>query len=465
MPLSHAIDELPNLSCIAIKNLNIAIKNKINRAQRGDSFEDVEKEIHAAFVEAERTVLSDTLAQYDINVPLLKLDNKEHKQVVRCEKTYITAVGEVRVERSLYRLKSGTPTICPLELRAGIIEDRWSSRAAKQALLAVSQLTPYEAARLFKELGAMQPSKSSLDRLPKKLSIQWEDRRESYEQSLRQQTEIPKEAVAVSVSLDGVLVAMQGGVVLPWDSRYEEASCGTLTYYDTEGEPLATRRYGSMPEHKKRGMKEFLKKEVTHALEYRPELQLVKIADGAKDNWTFLDGELPNGVSVLDFYHAAEHLKKAFDIVYGVKEIKASIEFTKYRSILRHNPGGIDKIIQHLRYLLKKNPRKSGLKTEINYFKNNKSRCRYYEVAGGNLPIGSGIVEATCKTLVTQRLKRSGMSWKEAGGQAILTFRALLQSDLFDLAWEKLSETYCAEVQLPKNVIAFPSKYKKTVSG
>ena len=74
------------------------------------------------------------------------------------------------------------------------------------------------------------------------------------------------------------------------------------------------------------------------------------------------------------------------------------------------------------------------LKTEINYFKNNKQQCQYVEIADANLPIGSGIVEATYKTLVSQCLKRSGMCWKEKGGQAILTFRALLQSNLFDAA-------------------------------
>ncbi len=111
-----------------------------------------------------------------------------------------------------------------LELRAGIVEKHWSSNAAKQALLVVSQLTPYEAAHLFKELGAMQPSKSSLDRLPKKLSRQWEKRRDEIELSMREQFKIPKEAATLAASLDGVLVPMQDNVVIPGDSRHEEAS-------------------------------------------------------------------------------------------------------------------------------------------------------------------------------------------------------------------------------------------------
>ena len=68
------------------------------------------------------------------------------------------------------------------------------------------------------------------------------------------------------------------------------------------------------------------------------------------------------------------------------------------------------------------------------------------------LPIGSGVVEAT-KTLVTERLKRSGMRWSERGGQAILTLRALLQSNRFDSGWSLLLQTYRAEVSAPDNVV------------
>ena len=75
---------------------------------------------------------------------------------------------------------------------------------------------------------------------------------------------------------------------------------------------------------------------------------------------------------------------------------------------------------------------------------------------GHTLPIGSGVVEAACKTLVTQRLKRSGMRWRHAGGQAILTLRAQVESSRFDQAWALLSDTYRQEVIVPNNVVAFP---------
>jgi hypothetical protein len=68
------------------------------------------------------------------------------------------------------------------------------------------------------------------------------------------------------------------------------------------------------------------------------------------------------------------------------------------------------------------------------------------------------VVEAACKTLVTQRLKRSGMRWRDDGGQAILTLRAFCQSDRFDRAWRLIAETYRSVVSLPEKVIPFRPK-------
>jgi hypothetical protein len=84
---------------------------------------------------------------------------------------------------------------------------------------------------------------------------------------------------------------------------------------------------------------------------------------------------------------------------------------------------------------------------------------RYADLRAQNLPIGSGVVEAACKTLVSQRLKRSGMRWCHTGGQAILTFRALCQSEHFERAWPLLVKRYQRDVRLPPKVIAF-SKHR-----
>lgn len=82
----------------------------------------------------------------------------------------------------------------------------------------------------------------------------------------------------------------------------------------------------------------------------------------------------------------------------------------------------------------------------------------YAELLLHNLPIGSGVVEAACKTLVTQRMKCSGMRWRQSGGQGILIFRSLIQSNWFDNGWKLLSVKYRVRVdRVSNNVIPFPN--------
>ena len=108
-------------------------------------------------------------------------------------------------------------------------------------------------------------------------------------------------------------------------------------------------------------------------------------------------------------------------------------------------------------YLRKKHPGSKRVETELAYFRKHRHRMRYQRFADEGLPIGSGVVEAACKTLVTQRMKQSGMRWGEDGGQAILTVRGWTQSgDRFDRAWAMLAATYQAEVVTLHNVVPFP---------
>ncbi len=78
---------------------------------------------------------------------------------------------------------------------------------------------------------------------------------------------------------------------------------------------------------------------------------------------------------------------------------------------------------------------------------------KYRQLRDENLPIGSGVVEAANKTLVTVRLKRAGSRWSIPGGQAVLTFRALAKSFRFDHAWHLLRQTYLATVEVPDNIV------------
>lgn len=298
--------------------------------------------------------------------------------------------------------------------------------------------------------------------MPKQLSEHWEARRPSFEAQLRAAERVPKEAVSVAISLDGVMLPMKDGERkqkrklaaaeekhLRGPCGHQEVGCGTLTFYDRLGVRLRTIRVARMPESKKVTLKSLLAAELSAVLCERPDLKLVKVADGARDNWTYLAEILPRGEEIVDFYHAAEHLHAAVAAAYGETTVKCQVQFDKLRHLLRHEPKGVDKVIRSLVYLRDCHPRSKRIKKELKYFRRNRRRMKYATMAQRHLPIGSGVTEAACKTLVTQRMKRSGMRWRHAGGQAILTLRGWTQSERFDRGWALLAEAYKKTVALP----------------
>ena len=160
-------------------------------------------------------------------------------------------------------------------------------------------------------------------------------------------------------------------------------------------------------------------------------------------------------ILTVDFYHAAGQLHDALEAAYGKASQECSGQFEKLRHILRHHDEGVEKVICALEYQRNRHSRSKKIKRILKFFRRNRGRMHYAKWAAEGLPIGSGVVEAACKTLATQRMKRSGMRWREEGGQAILTFRGLAQSDRFDRGWKLLAATYKLDVTLPENVVAF----------
>jgi hypothetical protein len=95
------------------------------------------------------------------------------------------------------------------------------------------------------------------------------------------------------------------------------------------------------------------------------------------------------------------------------------------------------------------------------HLRDNRHRMQYAHYREQGLPIGSGVVESACKTLVTQRVKNSGMRWSQEGGQAILTTRSWCQSDRFDRAWALVAATYKTDVRVIAPVIQLHDRYEK----
>ena len=436
------------------------------------AFADFERELHERLMQFEREVVAKEMASLDVDAPAVVIAGKVHRRVLRQTQTYMTAAGEVQVERTLYKDRTDQEGRCvsPMELTLGMIGDFWTPRAAQQALWVVTQMTPKKAEELFERMGNMDPSKSSLDRLPKLLSERWEEDRESFERALREGLQIPEGTVSITVSLDGVLAPVDGGNsptrvradaaaegrMSKGPAGYREAGCATLSFCDAKGDLLGAIRMARAPESKKATLKRMLSAEVSAVLRAQPELKLMKLADGALDNWAYLSSDaLPPGEEGIDFFHATEHLHAAIAAAYGDATHETQFRYATLRDTLRDESDGVDKVVRALKHLATKFPQRKTIATELAYFRKNKRRMRYAEFVAAGLMIGSGVVEAACKTLVAQRLKQSGMRWSTDGAQAILTPRGWDQSERFDQAWALLAAAFHAEVTVFANVIAF----------
>jgi hypothetical protein len=449
-------------------------------------FAEFERELHARVMEVERDLVAAEMARHDVEADAVVIAGKVHRRVLRQSQTYATAAGDVVVERTLYKDRSDADGRCvsPMELTLGIIGDFWTPRAAQQALWVVTQMTPKKGEELFERVGNMTPSTSSLGRLPKLIAERWEGDREAFERALRDGLAIPEGTVSIAVSLDGVLAPIDGANSAPevrakaaeegrlskGPAGYREASCATVAFCDAKGDLLGAVRMARAPETKKATLKQMLVDEVAAILLARPELKMVKVADGAADNWEFLaSSKLPPGEEAVDFFHASEHLHAAIANVYGDATHETRYRHDTLRETLRDEEDGVEKVIRALKHLVAKHPRKEIVRRELAYFRKHKTRMRYAELTAKGLMIGSGVVEAACKTLVTQRLKQSGMRWSVSGAQAILTPRGWDQSERFDDAWALVAATFQAEVTVLANVVALkpqppPRKPRKAAS-
>ena len=113
--------------------------------------------------------------------------------------------------------------------------------------------------------------------------------------------------------------------------------------------------------------------------------------------------------------------------------------FRKYRRILREETEGVEVEIRSLRYYHDKTGRLDDkLQGELNCFRNHRDRMAYKRLQDRNLPIGSGVTESACRSVIGLRIKRPGQRWGMDGGRAILAFRALVKSQRFDAAWSAI---------------------------
>jgi len=170
------------------------------------------------------------------------------------------------------------------------------------------------------------------------------------------------------------------------------------------------------------------------------------IADGSHWLWRLCDRHFDHAIRILDFYHLAEHVHRCAAVHFGEGAEQARDWALATLGTLR--AGEVDAALQRVEALDARGKLKRQAKHElVTYLTNNRQRMNYprYEALG--LPIGSGRVEAACKTLVQKRCKQAGMRWSRDGLERLLRVRCEVVDDTYRLrfghwptnltAWQK----------------------------
>lgn len=454
----------------AVAGLSEAIESKLRRwrmsnEKSGESLLQFEAALQELMREAHREAMGEALVAADEPSNAVVLEGRTCRRVLTESQTYMTAAGPVAVRRGLFkdRTRPQERAFAAMDKRLGVIDGFWTPKAGREALWLVTQMVPEKAAQALSRLGGMSPSKSSLDRLPKALSARWEEHRDKLEQVLFESQEIPEGTRVLAVSLDGVYAPIESddeqddhvekrrdkhaaGLSARGPDAFREVGCASIAFYDGSVELLGAVRFGRAPEHKKEGVKAMLAAQLRALLERHEGLVVVFLSDGAWDHWDFFESLAIEGHQALDFFHAAEHLNAALGAAYGEGSVKARRAFAEKRHILLEEERGAATVkrglVQLARTKAANTHQRRILDRAVRYFTAHEDRMRYPQLRAQGLPIGSGVMEASCKTLVAQRLKLSGQRWSATGAQAILTPRGWDQSERFDEAFALLAATY-----------------------
>jgi len=163
--------------------------------------------------------------------------------------------------------------------------------------------------------------------------------------------------------------------------------------------------------------------------------KVVVIGDGARWIKGLAELHFPEAIQIIDLYHAREHVSDLCKLLFASNEKKVVRNRMRWWTAL--DEGKVEKIIAEACRELPANPesRKKAEK-EIAYLENNKERMRYASFRAQGLFVGSGVVEAGCKSIIGQRLKQSGMEWSVRGANAIIALRCTMKSGRLEDYWE-----------------------------
>lgn len=369
-----------------------------------------------------------------------------------------TLFGQLRLDRVGYRPtdKTGDPTIFPAALALGLMHGASPALAERAAgLMSDTGMTQQTVLRRLRQEYGVGWGVKKLRQVTAFLSAEMTEHR--HEVQVEKLLELLQQASdskgrhkpVLSVGRDGITLGFRCAL----GSIHEVATCGTVTVLDRRGRRLGTVYLAYVPEYGQGTMSAQLTRLLKAVLErwQGPLPRLSYVTDSGDNETAYYDkvlsrmkhprtGEKLQWQRVADYYHASERLWTMAELLFG-KGQRATSWVRKMQKWLLKPSGG--KRVLHSAAALRSQQQLRGKKLQnfsraYRYIRDRLQYMNYAEYRQLGIPLGSGVTEAGCKTIYTQRLKLSGMRWKRAGAENILNLRVLRVSGVWDQAYQRV---------------------------
>ncbi len=367
-------------------------------------------------------------------------------------KRLVTMLGPVTFERPYYVCSACHEGQSPRDVELDV-EGTEYSPGVRRMMATVGGETSFERGRSQLELLAgIDVTAKAVERQAEAIGsdiAQIEKTRASHALQLELPAILGPAVPALYIEMDGTQVPMvrselegRAGRTEGKPPRTREVKTGavfTQTTTDKEGRPErdeASTTYTAAIET----AEEFGRRIYTEAWERgwsRAETRVV-IGDGAEWIRNLADLHFPGAIQIVDIYHARQHLWELARALYPNDEPQQKHWMMRHQAKL--DGGEIEQLVRSLRAIDDANPELANkIRIEADYFERNAQRMNYPAFRRLNLFIGSGVIEAACKTVIGSRLKQSGMFWTVRGANAIIALRCHQLSDKFEDYWDSRS--------------------------
>ena len=364
-------------------------------------------------------------------------------------KPVLTVVGEVQVLRPYYLCPNCHKGQFPADAELDV-ENTELSPGVRRMMATVGPDAPFDHGRQqMKLLADLEVTTKAVERTSEAVG---EDiaRREQQEIKRAVQLDLPivigEPVPILYIEMDGTGVpvvkketASRQGKIEGQPAHTREVKLGavfTQTTWDKEGyairDPDSTTYVGAIETAEEFGKRLYL--EAWNRGWSRAKKKVI-IGDGAEWIWNLAHQHFPGAIQIVDLFHARQHLWDLARKLHPNDEGKQKIWMLVHQHLL--DTGKIKKLTVALRSIHTDNPDLTEkLRTEADYFRRNALRMRYPKFRRQHLFVGSGVIEAGCKTVIASRLKQSGMFWTVRGANAILALRCCQFNGRFEDYWE-----------------------------